>query len=219
MIHTLFPDEVVTVEASAPMWRSEVYPEEKPYVARAVEKRQQEYAAGRRCCRQGLATLGITDFPIIPAASRAPIWPPGITGSISHCEGYCGVAITRTGEINGLGFDAEPTTHKAPETDLIDLICTRTEKKWLAAAASQDRSYWFKLFFSAKESVYKAIYPSTSIDFNFLDIEIMFHPENLSFEVSPAHWINLKLPAISILECRYESNSKHVFTGAVLKTF
>jgi 4'-phosphopantetheinyl transferase EntD len=58
--------------------------EETALVARAVERRRNEFAAGRRCARRALMSLGCQPQPILMGRWHEPIWPRAFSGSISH---------------------------------------------------------------------------------------------------------------------------------------
>ena len=83
-IAELFPDYVrlacMRVQDAAP----DVLEAERPFVKKAVEKRRREFSAGRTCARQALRELGCADAPIVQDQNGAPLWPPGIVGSITH---------------------------------------------------------------------------------------------------------------------------------------
>lgn len=69
-----------------------------------IQRRRAEFSAGRFAARQA---LGISsDLPM--GADRAPIWPTGWTGSITHCQGVCLAISAKTSLFQGLGVDAEP---------------------------------------------------------------------------------------------------------------
>src|ERR1700679_1440183 len=55
-----------------------------PSVARAVRSRQAEFFFGRLAARSVLAALNAPPGEVSVGASREPVWPPGIVGSISH---------------------------------------------------------------------------------------------------------------------------------------
>ncbi len=144
-----------------------LWPEEKAAVARAIPKRQSEFAAGRRAARAAMAALNIPPVPIRQGAQRAPVWPKGLYGSISHCAGCCIAAVTHDGTI---GIDVEPATPL--NSDLIRMICTAPEQAWLTT--QPDPCLAAKLIFSAKEAVYKAQYPLTGqvIGFQAVTLDI-----------------------------------------------
>ena len=91
---------------------SKLYPEERTAIATAVKSRQQEFTAGRTCARRAMGHLGLPDMAIPVGADRAPIWPAGIAGSISHSTTRCVAAIGRHSDgIKALGLDLEEATY------------------------------------------------------------------------------------------------------------
>lgn len=47
------------------------------------------------------------DYPFLVGAGREPIWPSGVTGSITHCRGLCAAAAASSDEVSSIGLDAE----------------------------------------------------------------------------------------------------------------
>ena len=43
-----------------------------------------------------------------PASAAPRGWPAGLTGSMTHCDGYCAAALVRAADLASLGIDAEP---------------------------------------------------------------------------------------------------------------
>jgi len=135
-----------------------LYPEEEVLVERAVEKRRREFTTARACAREALADLGQPRQAILPGPHGEPLWPAGIVGSITHCDGYRACALARTSELSTLGVDAEPNL-RLPD-GLIGDIALPEERELLRELARRDpRTHWDRLLFSIKESVYKAWFP------------------------------------------------------------
>jgi 4'-phosphopantetheinyl transferase EntD len=152
-----------------------LHPGEAPAVARAVPKRRAEYAAGRACAREALAGLGLPPGPILRDAERgAPVWPSGIVGSITHCDGYRAAAVARSADILTLGIDAEP--HAPLPEGVLDVVqSTAAERDALAALVTHGPDvHWDRLLFSAKETVYKAWYPFHRRMLGFTEAELLF---------------------------------------------
>lgn len=167
MIAGLLPPGVVTVEAGEEDWTAPLLPEEEPLVARAVEKRRREFAAGRSCARQALAQLGWPRYPLVAGSRREPLWPPGVVGAITHCPGYCAAAVARAAVVRSLGIDAE-VRGPLPE-GVADMVCTEAELRHTAAL---DGDHWGVVLFSAKESIYKAWYPLAQRWLDYRDAEL-----------------------------------------------
>ncbi|KND44729.1 4'-phosphopantetheinyl transferase family protein [Streptomyces stelliscabiei] len=182
MIEELLPGAVVVVEAYAPDTDAavegiELYPEEEAVVARAVAKRRREFTVVRACARRAMEKLGVAPRAIVPGERGAPGWPDGLTGSMTHCEGYAAAALVRQDDLASLGIDAEP--HGALPEGVLAAIALPAEETRLGRLTAGDPTvHWDRLLFSAKESVYKAWFPLTGrwLDFSEADIEISVEP-------------------------------------------
>jgi 4'-phosphopantetheinyl transferase EntD len=179
MMERLLPPCVAVVEAEPRMWEAELLSEEAELVSRAVPRRRREFAAGRACARLGLSRLGFPPAPLLSGSDRAPLWPEGAVGSITHCPGYAAAAVARAAEIRALGIDAE-VNEPLPE-GVAELVCSPAERAW-AAAAPAGTVNWMTLVFSAKESVYKAWQPLTGDWLGYLDAELTIDSGSNAFE-------------------------------------
>ncbi|MFJ5274874.1 4'-phosphopantetheinyl transferase [Streptomyces sp. NPDC088358] len=173
MIEELLPDSVVSVEALGDdaAGGARLYPEEEALAVSFVHKRRSEFAAVRGCARQAMEKLGVAPRAIPRGDSGAPIWPAGLIGSMTHCEGYCAASLARAGDLASLGIDAEP--HQELPEDVIVSVALPTENDRLRRLAERDPSvHWDRLLFSAKESVYKAWFPLMGRWLDFLEADI-----------------------------------------------
>jgi len=213
MIETLFPPGIETCALDVEVDPGSLFPEEERCVRNAVAARRREFAQGRLCARQALARLGIRNFPILIGKDRAPIWPEGVIGSLSHCGGYCAAAVARRGAFLGLGIDVETPQPLDPE--LLALICTDSETAWLAESPAEARGVTAKLIFSAKESVFKCAYPQTGVFLDFRDCEIRVaealgtFAATLRHSLLPRPWNGCRLSG------RFARNRENLFTGIV----
>ncbi len=139
--------------------------------------RQHEFFTGRSLARAALRRLGAPDEPLLAAANRAPLWPRGATGAISHAGSLCVVAVADRACVRGVGVDVEPA--EPLERALWAEICTVGERTWLEARAADDQGLWARWFFSAKEAVYKLQSPVTGVFLEFHDVELRAHDERL----------------------------------------
>ena len=161
----------VAVEAADPQAPATgLLPGETEVTGRMVEKRRREFAAGRRAARAAMASLGLPAVAVPMGPDRAPVWPEGVTGSISHTDTHCVAAVARTGEVRTLGLDLEPDEPLEPE--LWPEICTRAELDWLAVQPVPARGRLARAIFSAKECAFKAQYPLTGAMLGFDAFEI-----------------------------------------------
>jgi enterobactin synthetase component D / holo-[acyl-carrier protein] synthase len=150
--------EAVSVVAIREDLEADLYPEEEAIVARAVEKRRREFTTVRACAREALARLGEPPRAIPSGSKGEPLWPVGIVGSITHCDGYRACAVARDADLVTVGVDAEPDL-PLPEGLLGD-IALPEEREWLRHLAREaPGAHWDRLLFSIKESIYKAWFP------------------------------------------------------------
>lgn len=187
MIESLLPAGVVGREVIGEQPTMRLFPEEEQLVARAVDNRRREFAAGRYCARQVLGELGYPQAPLLSGPKREPLWPPGVVGSITHCHGYAAAVAALAGAVPVLGIDAEPDE---PLPDgVLDVVSSPEERAWLADAPDRG-PHWGRVLFSAKESVYKAWFPLTGRWLGFEDARLTFSPADGTFRarilVSPA---------------------------------
>lgn len=175
MIEELLPETAATAETFGDPAGARLFPEEEAEVAHAVDKRRREFTGGRWCAHRALHELGVPVTPIRRGTRGAPQWPDGVVGAITHCAGYRGAAVARTGELSSVGIDAEPSS-PLPEgvLEVVSLAAERAHLRHLAA--EEPRLNWDRLLFSAKESVYKAWYPLTAEWLGFEDAELHFSP-------------------------------------------
>jgi 4'-phosphopantetheinyl transferase EntD len=161
-----------------------IHPDEAAQVATAVAKRRVEFAAGRDCARRALTRLGIEDFVLRNGPDRAPRWPEGVVGSISHAGtvpgGFCGAVVGRSRDFLTLGLDAEVADAVGPE--LWPRVMTARELDWLQSQPAESRPTLAAVVFSAKECFYKARFPLAGQFLDFADVEVALDWPGSSFE-------------------------------------
>lgn len=142
---------------------------EEEAVAGAAQTRIEQFTAGRVCSRIALGRLGVaTTTPILRGEDRAPIWPPGFVGTISHTDTWCAAAVARAEDVRSIGIDLEPATPL--NESLWRRVCTPKERDWLHELAEPGLTG--KILFSVKESVYKCQYPLTTKFLGFHAVEV-----------------------------------------------
>jgi 4'-phosphopantetheinyl transferase EntD len=177
MISTILPSDVSSYEVHGEFESKPIWPEESVFIKGAVEKRVKEFATGRFCARIALSRLGLPPGPIPVGPNREPQWPVGIAGSITHCKNYCSAAVARIGGIVSIGIDAE--IDEPIPLDVLSLISNPSEIAAINGLSAG--THWDKLLFSAKESVFKALFPLTAQWLDFKDACIVFAPRDGSF--------------------------------------
>lgn len=154
MIERLVPAGVATAETREDILDIELFPEEERSVGRAVEKRRREFVTGRACARRALERLGVAPVAIPSGARGEPLWPAGVVGSITHCQGYRACAVARSTDFRSLGIDAEVD---APLPDgVLEHVAFGPERQ---LAEADGEVHLDRLLFSAKEAVFKAWFP------------------------------------------------------------
>ncbi|MBF1802228.1 4'-phosphopantetheinyl transferase superfamily protein [Alcanivorax sp. ST75FaO-1] len=138
-------------------------------LAGAIAKRRTEYLAGRVCARAGLRhALGLEAVPGI-GADRAPRWPVGAVGAITHSRGRAAALVGDGANWQGLGLDVEHWLAPARAARLCGELLTPVEREALAGLSEDALARHVTLTFSVKESLFKALYPLTGRRFYFQD--------------------------------------------------
>ncbi|MGZ2359833.1 4'-phosphopantetheinyl transferase superfamily protein [Streptomyces sp. 372A] len=163
----LQPPEAELSESFADPPHVPLYPEEAELVRNAVERRRREFATVRWCARRALARLGAAQGPIVYQELRAPVWPVGIVGSMTHCDGYRAAVVAPRSSVTAIGVDAEPNL-ALPEGVANAVLLPKERADVARLALRRPEIAWDRLIFSAKESVFKAWFPLTGrwLDFD-----------------------------------------------------
>ncbi|MGB5375399.1 MAG: 4'-phosphopantetheinyl transferase superfamily protein [Polyangiales bacterium] len=169
LFRRLLGPEVETEEVDPHTVQGGLLKSEAALVDGAAQTRVEQFTAGRVCSRIALGRLGVaTTKPILRGEDRAPIWPPGFIGSISHTDTWCAAAVARTEDIRSLGIDLESSTPL--KEALLKRVCTPKERDWLHQLPAPGVTG--KIVFSAKEAVYKCQYPLSNEFLGFHAVEI-----------------------------------------------
>lgn len=209
----LMARNAVAVVATSQYCLEPLLPAEARYVAARFMQPQRaaEFRAGRACARRALLQFGFRNWPLLPAATREPQWPEGVVGSITHSGSYCAAAVASVQRCAGLGIDVEAIARVGD--DVAALICTARELRDIAGETGRQlpRAAWF----SAKESVFKALFPCTRLPFEPSDVEIVFDTAQRSFRVSAPGQPRLERICAQI-DGRFALAGEHVMTTAWL---
>lgn len=136
-------------------------------IERSVHKRQSEYFAGRYLSKI-LMSLVISQPSknILSGEDRAPIWPSGISGSISHSNNTVGAIVGLEQNISIVGLDIENILTPTNAKDIKQQIAIDSEYD-VMSRANHPENIAITLLFSAKESLYKALFPQVKSFFGF----------------------------------------------------
>ncbi len=211
----LFPDGVVVFSMPDDGPVPELWSGEEAAVARAVPKRRAEFARGRACARAACEALGLGVGPLPADSGRAPVWPAGGAGSITHCEGLVAAAVGLTQTVSSLGLDAEPRA--ALGDDIARRLGTADELHAAGSAAAVPEAIAARLVFSAKEIVHKCIHPLCGETLDFLDVTVELDAAGRSFRAAPAGARAAGLAdLLASIVGRYAVGDTHLLTGGAI---
>ena len=155
-----------------------------------------------------MLALGHGEGPVLSGDKREPLWPQGVIGSISHSGKCCLAALSCDPKLLSLGIDIE--TREGIKPGVRDLVCTQEDLEGLGAERGNPE--WWKLIFSAKESIYKALYP-------LLQRWIGFSQASLSFDFSTGTYNAILDPSLMLphgkgpeLTGRFLLSDDYIFT-------
>jgi enterobactin synthetase component D len=177
-----------------------------------VAKRQSEYLAGRLCAREALRR--VTGTATVPAvgADRAPQWPAGVSGSITHGSGWAGAMVAYASAWRGLGVDVERSLTPARAERLAGVILTPSELQQLQGLTAEQQAWRISLTFSLKESLFKALYPLVLKRFYFQDADLLSCHANGSARLRLLIDLSGDWPAGSELDGQFVEHDGHLLS-------
>lgn len=143
---------------------------------RAVPKRRAEFLAGRYLASMVLDPLGYLQFTVETGDDRAPCWPHNVRGAISHNQdtALCAAVCYDTSPpLGGVGIDVETLMEGQQALDFLPMIVNGKEYELLRHHPHLSLSVLLTLTFSAKESLFKMLYPQVGRLFGFLDAQLV----------------------------------------------
>lgn len=144
---------------------------------RAVQKRRVEFALGRAAAHEALGMIGRDTEAILKGRTHEPIWPEGVVGSITHSNGIAIAAVAPIEQTHGIGIDVQGIKENV-SFGITQKVCSKLEFEWVNANKEEKMKRLFMIF-SAKESIFKALYPIEKIFLDFCDAELVWY-ENIS---------------------------------------
>ncbi|WP_217539947.1 4'-phosphopantetheinyl transferase family protein [Vibrio metschnikovii] len=141
----------------------------------ASSKRRAEFVAGRVVARDALVALKSLSYHVSVGEQRAPQWPSGWLGSISHTDHTAVCVAKQIHEHAKLGVDIERVVSERAAKEIMPLIFVTPQERALVASADWPIHRLVTLIFSAKESLFKAIYPTVGryLEFSHSCVEEM----------------------------------------------
>jgi len=160
----------------------DLFAEEEVFVAHAVPERRAEFSTGRWCAREALRALALPPLAIPMGDRRGPVWPPGVTGSITHAGGICVAVVARTIHHPNIGIDILKTAVAQPIVkEAGSILIAPGEDLSLSIPLPVDAAV---LRFGAKESVIKAVSSQMGGWVDFTEIRVRFDPSTFQASVA-----------------------------------
>lgn len=177
---------------------------------RAVAKRHAEFLAGRALARLGQTTLGFDTGPVPIGPDRAPVWPQDQLGSISHSKGRCACLIMPQGNDVLPGLDIEAIASGNALKAILHGTVTAQDRKLLEQA--DDLAVAATLCFSAKEALYKSLYPKVRHFFGFDHAQLCALPDANRLRLELTKDLGEHFKAGTAFDICFETRGSHVLT-------
>ncbi len=144
-------------------------------ISQASESRKAQFLLGRSLAKKLLKEQR-EDGPLLTNTDGSPLWPTGFVGSITHKGDWGFCAISKTDQTLGIGIDLE-IVRKGK--DILNRVANSNEKAWVTENTDEFFHRQTALF-SAKESLFKCLYPITNKFFGFKDVDLSFENEKFN---------------------------------------
>lgn len=129
-----------------------------PAILKAAPRRQATFAAGRKAAQDALRKAGHRGAPVPGIGDDGlPDWPRGWLGSISHSDDIAAALVAPDHEAQLLGLDVE----QIMTAEIAAQIAPDILPELPLGQSGQPPEMEITRAFSAKEALYKALYPLT----------------------------------------------------------
>lgn len=164
-----------------------------------VPARQAEFAAGRLAVRAVTEALGLPPAELLPGPERVPLWPPGGAFSLTHADGLALAAGAALPTVRTLGIDLVARQH----------FSAGMARQVRHPDERADQGQWpDALYFSAKESLYKAQWGLSRAWMDFHDVVLRIRPGHFEARVVGGQaW-----PEGTCFEGRWTCTADHILT-------
>ncbi|WP_068716461.1 4'-phosphopantetheinyl transferase family protein [Vibrio tritonius] len=183
------------------------------------KKRKTEYISGRVCAQKSLERLGVYDEFVGVNCDRSPCWPENVVGSITHSNSRAIAIVASNSNYRNLGVDVENTiTEEVSDLISINVIDDEEHDVMGSPAISQlTKEEFVTLVFSAKESIFKALYCDVGYFFGFEVVKLIQASKNtLTFELRSS--LCEKWVFGTCVEVYFRINDKVIFTMVAIST-
>ena len=187
---------------------------------KAVPRRQAQFQAGRYCAMRALEAIdsGFAGYEIRRAESGAPVWPDGVTGSITHTDDFAAAVVAPSAAAASVGIDTERIMSRAQAGQVAALVASEREIAE-ACRGGLSRLEAITLVFSAKESIFKCLHPITGRYFDFRDVRVdAVDSHSRTFTARLVQTLSPSFRAESTLQGGFEIEAPWVHTGIALRS-
>lgn len=185
-------------------------------LTRAVPKRRAEFLAGRYLASVVLSSLGYPQFTVEIGDDRAPCWPENIRGSLSHnaTTALCAAQLCGPSPFTAsVGIDVETLMDGQQALEFLPMIVNGAEYELLRRHPNLSLSALLTITFSAKESLFKMLYPQVGRLFGFLDAQLVaLNEEEGRFTLALTTGLSAELRAGTRFEGVYRLTQQDVTT-------
>ncbi|MBN2991593.1 4'-phosphopantetheinyl transferase superfamily protein [Pseudomonas cedrina subsp. fulgida] len=143
------------------------------WLACAMTSRRKEFAAGRICSAAALQALGGDSvWPPIAKPSRYPKFPKEFKGSITHTQACALACVGDAERYLAIGLDAEPMVEHAELEQMANHVLSPPDLNQFKNMDRERALTFFYLCFSAKETLFKTLFPLCHTDMEFSESEL-----------------------------------------------
>lgn len=155
-----------------------------PTLLKSHNTRKCHFFTGQYISKIALNDLKSDSLTVQRHEDGYPLWPNRFSGSISHTKGLACCAISNT--IKFVGVDVQIKIADSALLLIENRALSSDEQHHIASTNVFDQSTAVTLIFSAKEAIFKAIYPNVRIMFSFDTLKLIppFNNELLTFELT-----------------------------------
>lgn len=186
-----------------------------PQLHRAVARRKADFLAGRAMAKAAMTLLDIPPEPVTIASNRAPVWPTGLVGSISHARGRCACLLSRD-TTRSHGVDTEAIARDRSLTAILTETLNDHERATITQGILPPATN-ATLTFSAKETLFKALYPGVGHHFGFDAAELTSAPDQDTLTLALTTDLTENLTKGRRFDIHHRLSNTHVLTWLAVR--
>ncbi|MFT6991247.1 MAG: 4'-phosphopantetheinyl transferase EntD [Paraglaciecola sp.] len=183
----------------------------------AVKRRQAAYFAGRNCARYALLRLNAETTHVLKGEKQQPLWPNGqngqkLGGSITHSGNIALCIAAEQNNMSHLGIDIEQHMTEKVAKEIENTVINKVEKQRLTAV-DLEFAEALTLIFSAKETIFKALFYDIGDYFSFDAAELLYLDlDSCIARFSLTTTLTSIWPQGSEIDIHFQRFSEHVLT-------